>query len=113
MITIIADENISYAEEAFSSFGNLKLLPGREIKRNNLLDADVLIVRSITKVNKDLLEGTRVNFVGTATMGTDHIDLNYLQKNNIYFADAKGCNADAVAEYVFIALSEILISDKN
>jgi len=113
MITIIADENISYAEEAFSSFGNLKLLPGREIKRNNLLDADALIVRSITKVNKDLLEGTRVKFVGTATIGTDHIDLDYLQKNNIYFADAKGCNADAVAEYVFTALSEILISGKN
>ncbi|MCK9212604.1 MAG: 4-phosphoerythronate dehydrogenase, partial [Ignavibacteriaceae bacterium] len=63
-----------------------------------------LIVRSITKINKELLEGTSVTFVGTATIGTDHVDLEYLNERSIGFADAKGCNADAVAEYVFTAL---------
>jgi erythronate-4-phosphate dehydrogenase len=63
-------------------------------------------------VNKDLLDGTGVKFVGTATIGTDHIDLEYLSSRGIRFADAKGCNADAVTEYVFAALFRILSSKK-
>ncbi len=60
----------------------------------------------------DLLKNSKVKFVGTATIGTDHIDINYLNKQNIQFADAKGCNADSVAEYVFTALLKIA-SEKN
>jgi len=101
---IVVDENVAFAEEAFSKFGEVKLLHGREITQPVLKDADVLIVRSITKIDKQLLEGTSVSFVGTATIGTDHVDLEYLRKNAIGFADAKGCNADAVAEYVFTAI---------
>ncbi len=78
----------------------------------NVKDADILIVRSVTNVNDDLLKNSKVKFVGTATIGTDHIDLNYLSKQNIQFTDAKGCNADSVAEYVFTALLKIA-SDKN
>lgn len=101
---IVVDENVAFAEEAFSKFGEVRLLHGREIDSSVLKDADALIVRSITRINKDLLEGTAVSFVGTATIGTDHVDLEYLNERSIGFADAKGCNADAVAEYVFIAL---------
>lgn len=101
---IVIDENVAFAEEAFSKFGEVRLLHGREIDQSVLKNTDALIVRSITKINKELLEGTSVTFVGTATIGTDHVDLEYLNERSIGFADAKGCNADAVAEYVFTAL---------
>ncbi len=106
-MNIIIDENISYAQEAFKQFGKVNLLHGRKITSRELKDADVLIVRSITKVNEELLKDTPVKFVGTATIGTDHIDLEYLKSRNIYFSDAKGCNADAVAEYVFTSIFKI------
>ena len=102
---LVVDENISFAEEAFSQFGEVRLLPGRKITRETLLSADALIVRSITKVDENLLRDTPVKFVGTATIGTDHIDLEYLNSNKIIFKDAAGCNADAVAEYVFTSIS--------
>ena len=109
---LLVDENITFAKEAFSSFGNLKLLNGRSFTNNEVKDADVLIVRSITPVDKDLLKNSKVKFIGTATIGTDHIDLNYLESNKIKFADAKGCNADSVSEYVFIALLRVASEEK-
>ncbi len=102
---LVVDENISFAEEAFSQFGEVRLLPGRKITRETLLSADALIVRSITKVDENLLRDTPVKFVGTATIGTDHLDLEYLKSHKIIFKDAAGCNADAVAEYVFTSIS--------
>ena len=107
MIKIVADENIEFVKEAFSSFGKLTVLPGREISKDDLLDADILLVRSVTKVNESLLAGTKIKFVGTATIGSDHIDKTYLAANNISFTDAAGCNSDAVKEYVFTALYQI------
>ncbi|RPI66939.1 MAG: 4-phosphoerythronate dehydrogenase, partial [Ignavibacteriales bacterium] len=106
---IIIDENIANAEEVFSQLGEVILLPGREITNRILKNSDALVVRSITDVNKELIEGTAVKFVGTATIGSDHIDADYLVKQNIAFADAKGCNAEAVKEYVFTALTEIVV----
>jgi len=106
-MNIAADENIIFAEEAFSCLGDVRLYNGRDITKSVLENTDILLVRSITNVNAELLEGTKVKFVGTATIGTDHIDINYLTRNNISFADAKGCNSDAVAEYVFTALFNI------
>ncbi len=108
---ITADENIIYAEEAFSSIGDVSLLHGREITNEKLKDTDALIVRSITKVNKQLLENTNVRFIGTATIGDDHIDKKYLQEKDIYFTNAKGCNAQAVAEYVFSAIAHLCINN--
>jgi erythronate-4-phosphate dehydrogenase len=109
---VVVDENIIFAEEAFSEFDSLYLINGRSITNKVLLDADVLIVRSITNVDENLLRNTPVKFVGTATIGTDHIDIEYLLKNKITFADAKGCNADSVAEYVFTALLKIAVDEK-
>ena len=111
-MNIVVDENIAYAKKAFSEFGDVQLVDGRKINNQQLKNVDVFIVRSITNVNSNLLDGTKVKFVGTATIGSDHIDLNYLEKNNITFADAKGCNADSVAEYVFTALFKIA-ADEN
>jgi erythronate-4-phosphate dehydrogenase len=112
MLKIIVDENIVFAEEAFSAFGKVQLFPGRKLNNQILKDADILVVRSITKVDEELLKNTRIKFVGTATTGNDHVDQEYLKKKNIFFADAKGCNADSVAEYVITALMKIA-SEKN
>lgn len=109
---LIIDENIAFAAEAFSNFGILMLMNGRSITSEEVIDADVLIVRSITMVDENLLEQSNVKFVGTATIGTDQIDLKYLERKKIAFADAKGSNADSVAEYVFTALLTIA-SQKN
>lgn len=104
---IVLDENIAYPE-CFEVFGNVTRIKGREISNSILKDCDFLIVRSVTKVDEQLLKNTNVKFVGTATSGTEHIDLECLKKNKIYFADAKGCNSFAVAEYVITAISKLL-----
>lgn len=106
---LIVDENIALADQAFGQFGKVTLLPGRKISNSELKDADILIVRSITNVNEELLKNTSVKFVGTTTIGTDHIDLRYLSKNKISFADAKGCNAYSVAEYVIAAILNLAV----
>ncbi len=73
------------------------------------LSTDILIVRSITNVNEELLKNTPIKFVGTATIGTDHINLDYLKSHNIAFADAKGCNAYSVAEYFISSLLHLAV----
>lgn len=97
---IVADDNIPGLEAWCGSLGEIELVAGRELRREQLTNADVLLVRSVTPVNEALLSGTAVRFVGTATAGTDHVDLAYLASRGIHFAAAPGCNAVAVAEYV-------------
>lgn len=104
---IVADANIPFVAECFSSIGRVEVLGGRQITSESLADADALVVRSITKVNEDLLAGGKVRFVGTATIGFDHIDIDFLQRNNIGFASAPGSNANSAAEYVIAGLLEI------
>ena len=104
---IIADENIPNVEECFSSIGNVKVIGGREITREVVADADILLVRSITPVFADLLTGSNVRFVATATIGFDHVDVNFLRRNSIGFASAPGSNANSAAEYIIAALLEI------
>ena len=101
---ILVDENMPYARDLFSRLGEVKVVPGRPIPLTELSDADALMVRSVTKVNRTLLDGKPVKFVGTATAGTDHIDEDYLQQSGVAFSAAPGCNAIAVVEYVFSAL---------
>lgn len=103
-VKILVDENMPYAQTLFSRLGDVLAVPGRPIPREALADADALMVRSVTKVNADLLAGTPVNFVGTATAGTDHVDDAWLAGQGIGFSAAPGCNAIAVVEYVFSAL---------
>lgn len=109
---IVADANITAVENGFGAFGELVLLPGREIEKADLIDADVLLVRSITPVNRSLLTGTAVKFVATATSGVDHVDLDYLADAGIGFADAKGSNANAVVDYCFAAIAFALLIKK-
>ena len=107
---IIADENMPNAKALFSHLGSVELVNGRTLTSEQVKDADVLLVRSVTKVTRELLEGSTVRFVGSATIGVDHIDLDYLAKSNIAFSSAPGCNAEAVADYVFSGLSHLYMT---
>ncbi len=110
---IYFDENMPFAKEFFSELchvngneqGELVPFSGRTLTAEQVADADVLLVRSITQVNEELLHlNDKLTFVGSATIGMDHIDQNYLAKRNITFHSAPGCNAISVAEYVLSAL---------
>ena len=102
---ILIDENMPFAEEFFADMAKIERFPGRALSPQQLEDADVLLVRSITKVNAPLLaNANKLKFVGTATIGEDHIDKAELARRNIAFSSAPGCNAVSVAEYVISAL---------
>ncbi|NIR48431.1 4-phosphoerythronate dehydrogenase [candidate division KSB1 bacterium] len=103
-VKILADQNIPFVSEAFATLGHVVTHPGREITPESISDADVLLVRSVTKVGPELLAGSSVKLVATATIGHDHIDVPYLDEQGIGFASAPGSNANSVAEYVFSAL---------
>ncbi|NWA00096.1 4-phosphoerythronate dehydrogenase PdxB [Pseudomonas gingeri] len=107
---IVADENIPLIDAFFAGFGEIRRLPGRAIDRAAVAGADVLLVRSVTPVSRELLEGSAVRFVGTCTIGTDHLDLEYFQEAGIHWSSAPGCNARGVVDYVLgslLTLAEI------
>ncbi len=106
-LTIIADRQILLAEEIFSRFGRVELIDGRFLDKSTVKNADVLLVRSVTKVDFSLLKNSKIGFIGSATSGIDHIDTDYLKKNNIIFAHTPGSNARSVAEYVLSSLFAI------
>lgn len=104
---IVADENIPFVEECFGALGEIVRLPGRSMTRADLANADVLLVRSVTQVNEALLAGTPVRFVGTCTIGVDHLERDYFARAGITWASAPGCNANSVVEYVYAALAHL------
>ncbi|PXA74608.1 MULTISPECIES: 4-phosphoerythronate dehydrogenase [Vibrio] len=102
---ILIDENMPYAEQLFSQLGEVILKPGRTLTAGDLIDIDALMIRSVTKVDADLLsKANRLAFVGTATAGMDHVDQALLAERGIFFTAAPGCNKVGVAEYVFSVL---------
>lgn len=109
---ILVDENIPQGDIAFAPYGRVERFPGRSLKREDILRGEpcqALIVRSVTRVNAGLLDETPVRFVGTATIGTDHVDRAWLSERDIGFASAPGCNANSVAEYVVAALLTLMV----
>jgi erythronate-4-phosphate dehydrogenase len=104
---LIIDENIPLGSEFFAQFGEVQRLPGRKITPVDVKQADALIIRSVTQVNAKLLESSQVKFVGTCTIGVDHLDLAYLEQQGIYWANAPGSNANSVVEYVYAALAAL------
>lgn len=102
-LRILADENMP-GMDVFARFGTVTPFAGRGLRRADLAQADILLVRSVTQVDAELLAGTPVRFVGSATIGTDHVDLDWLARQGIAFAHAPGCNAMAVVEYVLQVL---------
>ena len=104
-LKIVADENMPGLQSLFSDIADIKLAKGREISKDTLLGADALLCRSITKANSLLLANSKIQFVGTATIGTDHLDIDWLNQNKITWTNAAGCNAPAVGQYVLSAIA--------
>lgn len=103
-LKIVADKAIPFLEGVFDPYADMTYLPGDKIGPEDVRDADVLMVRTRTKCNADLLEDSKVKFIATATIGTDHIDFPYCDSKGIVVRNAPGCNAGGVMEYVFSAL---------
>jgi len=103
-LKIVADANIPLLADAFGPLGEVAALPAERLTPDAVRGADALLVRSVTQVNPALLDGSRVRFVATATIGFDHIDRAYLESRGIGFAYAPGSNARSVAEYVLAAI---------
>ena len=101
---IVADKHIPFLEGVFEPYAEVLYLNGKEISREVLMDADAMIIRTRTKCNAALLDGTSVKMIATATIGTDHIDLEYCREKGIKVHNAEGCNAGGVMQYVFSAL---------
>ena len=101
---IVADKHVPFLEGVFEPYADVVYIDGREITHDDIVDADALIIRTRTKCNAALLDGTKVSMIATATIGMDHIDLEYCRNHNIEVHNAEGCNAGGVMQYVFSAL---------
>lgn len=108
MLKIVADRDIPGLTSTLGHVGPVTELAGRDIGRIAVREADILLVRSVTRVDATLLEGSSVRFVGTATAGVDHIDVDYLSEKGIRFVSAPGCNAPSVVDYVVAAAFRVL-----
>ena len=109
-LCILADENIPFVREAFGKEGKVHLVPGRAIRSGAIDHTDVLLVRSVTPITPMLLQdNTQIQFIGSATSGTDHVDRAYLKGRRIPFVHAPGSNANSVVEYVMAALLHLAV----
>lgn len=106
-LKIIIEQNVPFMG-VLKPYAKVEFLPSGLINRDAVADADALIVRTRTRCNADLLAGTKVKFIGTATIGTDHIDLDWCTANGITAVNAPGCNAPAVSQYVFSSLARLV-----
>jgi len=104
MIKIVADNKIPFLAGALEGVARVVYLPGNEISRENLRHADALIIRTRTRCNRELLEGTSIRFIASATIGYDHIDTEYCREHGIGWTNAPGCNSSSVEQYVVSAL---------
>jgi len=101
----VVDDVIPHTAALKALMGDVTILPGRDITPATISDADILLVRSITRVNESLLAGTSVQFVGTATAGVDHFDIDAIERLGVAWSAAPGSNAVSVVEYVLCALA--------
>ena len=99
-IKIVADSAIPFLEGVMEPYADVVYIPGNKICHDDIIDADAMMIRTRTHCNAELLEGTSVKFIATATIGTDHIDFPYCDSHGIVVRNAPGCNAGGVMEYV-------------
>ena len=104
MLRIVADDKIPFLKGAFEEVARVKYLPGTAISKSDLTDADALIVRTRTLCNRELLEGTSIKFIASATIGFDHIDTDYCRSAGIQWTNAPGCNSSSVQQYLVSTL---------
>lgn len=107
MLRIVADKHIPFLKGVLEPFTEIRYLNGSEIDKKAISDADALIIRTRTKCTHELLSGTSVKFIGTATIGFDHIDTGFCESQNIVWANAPGCNSSSVQQYMAAALLKI------
>ena len=101
---IVADDNIPFLKGALESMAEVVYVPGKDIRKETISDADALLIRTRTKCTPELLEGTDIKFIGTATIGFDHIDTHCCERNGITWTNAPGCNSSSVQQYITSAL---------
>jgi len=101
---IVIDNKIPYIRGAFEPFAEVVYLPGSNTTPEMVKDADAIVTRTRTKCNRDLLEGSKVKFIATATIGFDHIDTEYCKQAGVEWTNAPGCNAESVNQYIASAL---------
>lgn len=106
---IIADNTVPYLKGVLEPIADVSYLDSKEFTPTNIKDADALIVRSIDKCTRELLEGSRVRLITTATIGYDHIDTRYCEKAGITWKNAPGCNAASVGQYVLSSLVAVAL----
>jgi len=107
MIRITADDKIPFLKGVLEPYASISYMPGDQIYRNNAMQSDALLVRTRTRCDSELLQGTPVKFVGTATIGFDHIDTDFCKNNDIKWTNAPGCNASSVQQYIAASLMKI------
>ena len=106
VMKLLIERNIPFVKGVLEPYFDVEYLATGEFTCERVGEADALMVRTRTHCNAELLEGSRVSFIGTATIGTDHIDLEYCREKGIYVANAPGCNAPGVAQYVLSSIGQ-------
>jgi erythronate-4-phosphate dehydrogenase len=101
---IVIDDKIPYIRGAFEPFSEVIYLPGNKTTPEVVKNADAIVTRTRTKCNRELLEGSKVKFIATATIGYDHIDTEYCKQAGIEWTNAPGCNAESANQYIASAL---------
>jgi erythronate-4-phosphate dehydrogenase len=109
---IVADDKIPFLTGALEPYAEVIYVPGKMIDNDVLKKADALLIRTRTKCTKDLLDGTNIKYIGTATIGYDHIDTQYCERNNITWTNAPGCNSSSVQQYITSALLKLAMDNK-
>ncbi|MBP8960278.1 MAG: erythronate-4-phosphate dehydrogenase, partial [Bacteroidales bacterium] len=110
MLHIVADNKIPFLKGVLEPYARVEYFPGSKITRDVIKGADALLIRTRTKCTPELLEGTSVKFIGSATIGFDHIDTVFCRKNGIRWTNAPGCNSFSVQQYMMAALLKIASS---
>lgn len=106
---VVVDDKIPALKGVLDPYADVLYKEGKAISKEDLVDADALIVRTRTLCNKDLLEGTSVRMVATATIGTDHMDLAWLEQKGIHWCNAPGCNSGSVKQYIASVLAHLIL----
>ena len=102
---IIVDNKIPYLKTVLETYAEVEYYPAKEITASVVKEADAIVIRTRTKCNADILEGSKVKMITTATIGFDHIDTDYCDANGIKWANAPGCNSTSVMQYIASALA--------
>jgi erythronate-4-phosphate dehydrogenase len=111
-IKVVADDKIPFLRGALEEHADIVYISGGKISSEDLKDADALIIRTRTQCNEALLKGSSVKFIATATIGFDHIDTEYCERNDIFWTNAPGCNSSSVEQYVASALLSLAVTMK-